>query len=336
MDAPILSHSPVEVDSLDAIEKRLPERLERFRSLGRRTIEEAWWIGDDLRRAKALVDHSQWLPWLAKMGVEKRTAQRLLRLIVLYDMRQVVAYGSVDEALQTIKATPPAAPLAPGEGPPSQDDDAPRIEAPEPYDEPDEPNDGPAELQSPEPPAPHVHVAQASGNPEWYTPAPILQAARDALGVERFDLDPAASSDLAAQQHVGARYAITKDTDALSSDTSWRPANDPDWQGTVFLNPPYNTKLIQEYADRLLEEIALRNVLSAVWLSNNATETRWANELIWRARCVVFPIGRIKFLDATLQLEGSPLQGQMIVGLGDELNVDYFRRAFAPYGRVWR
>ena len=185
------------------------------------------------------------------------------------------------------------------------------------------------------------HVAHATGTPEWNTPAPILEAARFAMDVAQFDLDPA--SNPAAQKIVQARRYFTATTDGLKSE--WSLAQDDpgsdDWGGsdanverepiTVWLNPPYDAGLCAGFAARLLTELDAGTVRAAVWLSNNATETKWAAGLLRAAEFVCFPTGRVRFLDSDMVERLAPLQGQMILGFGD---VPRFREAFEPRGPV--
>ena len=141
---------------------------------------------------------------------------------------------------------------------------------------------------------PGPHVANNSGNNEWYTPAAIIEAARDCMG--GIDLDPASSKQ--AQETVRAARWFGIDDDGLAQT----------WAGKVWLNPPYARGLVDRFIEKLLSE----NVAQACVLVNNATETVWAQTML--SQCsVCFLSGRVKFtaLDGVL---GAPLQGQMIFG----------------------
>ena len=113
------------------------------------------------------------------------------------------------------------------------------------------------------------------------------------------DLDPASCS--VANQVVRAARFYSLENDGLSSSSVWG--------GRVFLNPPYGSSLIRKFSERLISELAAGNVSQAVWLSNNATETRWARGLLSSCSVVCLPSGRVRFLDSSLQPAKAPLQG---------------------------
>ena len=158
-----------------------------------------------------------------------------------------------------------------------------------------------------------AHVANNSGNCEWYTPPDVLRAARRVMG--EIDLDPA-SSDKAQETVQAARY-FTAEHDGLVQE----------WEGRVWLNPPYDNVTLSHFVDKLMNS---RRVVEWCVLVNNATETKWGQRLIRQAGAACFVSGRIKFLDESGQPTGTPLQGQMILYMGD--NVERFLRAFGRFG----
>lgn len=163
-----------------------------------------------------------------------------------------------------------------------------------------------------------VHVGQNSGNNEWYTPPEILDAAR--LVLDKFDLDPASSR--AANTRVKATRFYTAEDDGLS-----KP-----WRGRVWLNPPYAQPLITDFCERLVSEYEAGRVKAAIALVNNGTETAWGQRLLASAAAVCFPSGRVRFIDPDGKPSGAPLQGQMVVYLGDDK--PGFKRAFKAIGVV--
>ena len=106
------------------------------------------------------------------------------------------------------------------------------------------------------------HVANNSGNNEWYTPSEYIEAARKAMG--SIDTDPA-SNDI-ANKVVKAEKYYTIETDGLAHD----------WHGNVWMNPPYSSDLITKFIEKLKEQRG--NYEQAIILVNNATETQWFYE----------------------------------------------------------
>ena len=157
----------------------------------------------------------------------------------------------------------------------------------------------------------------------------ILEAARLVLG-GTIDLDPASTPE--ANERVKAVRFFTAEQDALADDTLWMP-EDGEWSGSVWLNPPYDAGLCAGFAGRLLQELAAGTVERAIWISNNAMETKWAQGLQCVALCYCNLAGRVKFLDSLGEERLSPLQGQAVLGFG--VDVGLFRQAFGQIGSVW-
>jgi hypothetical protein len=162
------------------------------------------------------------------------------------------------------------------------------------------------------------HVAQNSGENEWYTPAPYIQAARQVMG--DIDLDPA--SHPIANRIIGAKEFYTESDNGLARH----------WSGRVWMNPPYAQPAIQHFMDKMGDCIESGDVTEAIVLSNNATETRWFQRLARMASAVCFHRGRIRYLDPTGKPANTPLQGQAFLYFGP--NRDDFERVFGEFGVV--
>ncbi len=158
------------------------------------------------------------------------------------------------------------------------------------------------------------HVANNSGENEWYTPPQFIESARFVMG--GIDLDPA-SSEL-ANETVKAPIFYTKETNGL----------DEMWEGNVWLNPPYAQPLISQFSEAIASKI--NEYEQAIILVNNATETSWFQSILAVCNAVCFPKGRIKFLDMNGNPSGSPLQGQCILYVGAEAWI--FITEFKKYG----
>jgi phage N-6-adenine-methyltransferase len=160
------------------------------------------------------------------------------------------------------------------------------------------------------------HVANNSGNNEWYTPGEIIEAAVAVLG--GFDLDPA-SSEIANRTVRAARF-FTEQDDGLAQE----------WPiGRIWMNPPYAQPLMGEFARRFAAEV--RRGSTGIVLVNNATETAWFQTIAQVCTAICFPQSRIRFLDPDGN-PGAPLQGQAVIYCGPD--VAAFHATFAAFGFV--
>lgn len=162
-----------------------------------------------------------------------------------------------------------------------------------------------------------AHVAQNSGNNEWYTPARFVELARSVMG--GIDTDPASSA--IANRTVQAAKYFTADDDGRAQT----------WAGRVWMNPPYAQPLMSDFAEAVASKFEDGEIDQACILVNNATETQWFQRMLSTASAVCFPKSRIKFIDPDGNA-GAPLQGQAIVYMGDEVNA--FQDAFRGEGAV--
>lgn len=157
------------------------------------------------------------------------------------------------------------------------------------------------------------HVANNSGNNEWYTPAEFIEAAREVM--QSIDLDPA-SNPIANKVVKAQKYYSIEDNGLEKS-----------WGGNIWLNPPYSSDLIGKFADKVVSEH--NNYNQAIVLVNNATETEWFNKIVGIAKAVCFPKSRVKFYMPDGKT-GSPLQGQAVLYIGD--NSKRFTNVFQNLG----
>jgi ParB family chromosome partitioning protein len=164
----------------------------------------------------------------------------------------------------------------------------------------------------------HVHVAQNSGENEWYTPPQFIESARLVMG--SIDTDPA--SNPIANATVKATRFFTKDEDGLQQK----------WQGNVWMNPPYAQPLMSQFAGAISEKFENGEIEQAIILVNNATETQWFQRMASVASAVCFPKTRVRFLDPQGK-PGAPLQGQAIIYFGADPS--RFVDEFTQYGATF-
>lgn len=159
--------------------------------------------------------------------------------------------------------------------------------------------------------------ASGTGENEWYTPAEYVELAREVMG--GIDLDPASSER--AQVTVQATAFYTEEDDGLAQD----------WDGKVFLNPPYAQPAIGHFAEKMVTEWEAKRSTSAVVLTHNYTDTAWFQKLARAATAICFTRGRVKFVSPEGAL-AAPTQGQAFFYFGH--NLDAFIAAFADVGFV--
>jgi len=162
---------------------------------------------------------------------------------------------------------------------------------------------------------PSTRYDSHTGDYEWYTPAPYIEAAVRVMG--GIDLDPASIGT--ANEVVGAGRYFTEEEDGLEQP----------WTGRVWLNPPYSAPLVRQFGDKLCEEVAYGNVPEALVLVNNVTETEVFQRLARTARAICFPAGRIAFWRPDREAVAA-LQGQAVLYFG--VNVDSFCAEFGAFG----
>ncbi len=160
-----------------------------------------------------------------------------------------------------------------------------------------------------------AHVSHNSGENEWYTPPEYIEAANKVMG--GIDLDPASSDRANLIVQAGIYY--TSKNDGLT-----KP-----WAGRVWMNPPYASDFITKFISKFISHVTSGQITNGIVLVNNATETAWFRELATHATAIIFPSGRVRFLDPQGN-PGAPLQGQAIVYFGD--NQELFLREFSRFG----
>jgi len=164
---------------------------------------------------------------------------------------------------------------------------------------------------------PKNRVELNTGDEEWYTPQKYIESARMVLG--GIDLDPASND--CAQGKVRADAYYTVNDDGLVKD----------WRGSVWLNPPYTSGVINKFIDKAILHYLGGDITQAIVLTNNSADTTWFQKAAFASAAMCFTAGRISFYKDSGDT-GSPTQGQTFFYFGPD--VDGFFREFSQYGFV--
>ena len=138
----------------------------------------------------------------------------------------------------------------------------------------------------------------AVSSDDWYTPKWII----DTLGP--FDCDPCAPP-IEVRPYQIAPIAYTKDDDGLAHE----------WQGIVWMNPPYSRVLLRQFCEKMA---AYGNGIAL--LVNRQDNLLWQEVIFPSAKSMIFMRHRVKFIrpDGTT---GSPFFGSCLVAWGDECDL---------------
>ena len=166
----------------------------------------------------------------------------------------------------------------------------------------------------------HVNAAQlinqTSGKTEYYTPQPILEAARATMG--GIDLDPASSA--AANARVNAtRYYTLGDFSLLLS-----------WSGRIWLNHPFGRESNPRWIAKLIKESQCDAFKAACVLTFSCTSEAWFSPLLCRPQCYLVPRTNYLLPDGTVKR--GVTKGSVVTYFGPD--VPRFRKAFSGLGVV--
>lgn len=170
---------------------------------------------------------------------------------------------------------------------------------------------------------------------EWYTPSRYVEAARKVMG--GIDLDPASCTE--ANQTVKAKKYYSIEDDGLCKN----------WQGTIWLNPPYGKNIylpnekrsnIAKWVEKLLKEYQSGNVIQAILLVTLETHAKWFPPLWQYPICFsdhnvrfYLPYGSNKTWRPG-RMTDSHMYGTCFVYLGP--NEQSFIEHFSQFGRIAR
>ena len=161
-----------------------------------------------------------------------------------------------------------------------------------------------------------TRINQTSGETEYYTPQPILEAARATMGW--IDLDPASS--VAANARVGAtRYYTTEDDGLLQP-----------WSGCIWLNHPFGRVSNPRWIAKLIKESQNDEFKAACVLTFACTSEAWFYPLLCRPQCYLVPRTNYLLPDGTIKR--GVTKGSVVTYFGPD--VPRFRKVFSGLGVV--
>lgn len=161
----------------------------------------------------------------------------------------------------------------------------------------------------------HQLVNQTSGKTEYFTPQPIIEAARQCMG--GIDLDPATSVE--ANKRVLAVSYFTKRIDGLTQP----------WRGRVWLNHPFGRISNPLWIDKLEREYEGR-IEQACCITFACTSEKWFQPLLKRPQ--VFLVPRTNYLLPDGSTLKGVTKGSVVTYYGH--HVTEFAKAFAGLGVV--
>lgn len=155
-------------------------------------------------------------------------------------------------------------------------------------------------------------------NDEWYTPPEFVESARRVMG--GIDLDPASNEK--ANGWIGATEFFSLENSAFLNE----------WNGRVWMNPPYS-RIIKDFVNKLVDEYAADKVSEAIVVTNNGTDTQWFQRLAGASSAICMVKGRIGFQNIDGVRINNNNKGQIFTYLGD--NPEAFKLEFEQYGLVF-
>lgn len=162
-------------------------------------------------------------------------------------------------------------------------------------------------------------INQTSGKTDFWTPQPIIEAARRTMGA--IDLDPASSAEANVRVKAGRFYS--QENSGLGNQ----------WFGKVFLNHPFGRKENPIWINKLLTayvDKALSNVSEACCITFASTSEKWFKPLLYYPQCFLVPRTDYLLPDGT-KMRGVT-KGSVVTYLG--ANIDRFAHEFGSLGVV--
>lgn len=154
----------------------------------------------------------------------------------------------------------------------------------------------------------------SSDSNEWYTPSNVLEWVTDAMG--EIDLDPCSNSHEAP--NVPAKVHYTKEDDGIGKQ----------WNGRVFMNPPYGRE-VGRWTRKAIEEFEAGRVSEMIVLVANRSDTQWFKKLARGCSGYCTIEGRLNFSNS----RNSSTFPSAVFYFGE--NIKGFDLAFRDHGLIW-
>jgi len=155
----------------------------------------------------------------------------------------------------------------------------------------------------------------------WFTPKKYIDLVNKSIG--SIDLDPFSSQQ--ANEVIRAKRFFDENTDAFKQ--TWFEKG-----GTVFMNPPYSRQLINAAVDLFIKNWQQGAITEGIVLVNNATETKWFQQLLRESSAICLVSKRIAFENRDGKHVSGNTRGQAFLYFGKK--VGNFKKTFSPVGTV--
>lgn len=157
-----------------------------------------------------------------------------------------------------------------------------------------------------------------TGENEWHIPKEYIEKVKTVFG--KSDLNPTTYD--VAQETVQATTNYTIITNEL----------DKNWNGNVFVNPPYSTADVVAFMDKFIEEYNSGQITQSIILTNNSTHADWFHKIMKIAQLACFTDGRVKFYHQ--EKKPNITHGQVFFYIGN--NENKFIEEFKDLGLIMR
>lgn len=159
-------------------------------------------------------------------------------------------------------------------------------------------------------------INQTSGAVEYYTPEPIIEAARRTMGA--IDLDPASSEE--ANKRVKAfRFYSARDNGLTR-----------EWRGKIWLNHPFGRLTNRAWITKLLFETKEGRAIQWCCITYACTSEQWFVPLLEYPQCFLKP--RTNYILPDGSTKRGVTKGSVVTYFGPD--IEAFRREFHTLGAV--